>query len=90
MRMAWFCEKVIHSGFPPERHRETVRVSGRENPRHPPGSDLALAQRDGTHFLGELHDVSKLVEVSSRVSARGQNEDEGGGGGRLLEDHRQV
>lgn len=59
-------------------------------PKHPPGPDLALAQRDGTHFLGELHDVSKLVEVCSRVSTRGQDKDEGSGGGRLLEDHRQV
>ncbi len=68
-----------------------MRVREREKiPRHPLGPDLALAQRDGTHFLRELHDVSKLVEVSSRVSARGQDKDEGSGEGRLLEDHRQV
>lgn len=51
-------------------------------------SDLALAQRDYTHFLGELHDISKLVEVSSGVSTRGQDKDKGSRGGRLLEDHR--
>ena len=59
-------------------------------PKHPPGPDLALAQRDGTNFLGELHNVSKLVEVSSRVSARGHDVDEGGAGGGLLENHGQV
>lgn len=80
MRMAWFCEKVIYSGFPPESDRESPRESERI-PRHPPSPDLALAQRDGSHFLGELHSVSKLVEVSSRVSARGQDKDEGGGRG---------
>lgn len=50
-------------------------------PGNPPGPDLALAQRDGTHFLREMHGVSKLVEVSSRVSARRQDENEGSAGG---------
>lgn len=31
------------------------------------GSHLALAERDGAHFFGELHDIGKLVEVSRRV-----------------------
>jgi len=53
-------------------------------------SDLALAQRDGPHFLGELHHISELVEVSSGVGTGGQDEDEGSGGGRLREDHGQV
>lgn len=29
MRMAWFCEKVIHRGFPPESDRESPRESER-------------------------------------------------------------
>lgn len=49
-------------------------------PRLPSKTDLALAKRDGAHFLGELHDISKFVEVSSRVGARGQNKDQGSGG----------
>lgn len=60
--------------------RETEREKERF-PRHPSGSDLALTQRDGTHFLGKLHNISKLVEISSRISARGQDKDEGSGGG---------
>ena len=88
--MAWFCENVFYSAFP-QGHRECKKKRKRERiPRHPPGPDLALAQRDGTHFLGELHDIGKLVEVCSGVSARGQDKDEGSGAGRLLEDHGQV
>jgi len=83
MRTAWFCVKVFYSAvYRRERERERERAA--------PGSDLALAQRDGTHFLGELHDIRKFVEVSSGVCARGEHKDEGGGEGRLLEDHRQV
>lgn len=49
-----------------------------------------MAQRDGAQFLGELHDVGKLVEVSGGVGAGGQHKDERDGGRRLLEDRRQV
>ena len=55
-----------------------------------PGPHLALAQRDGAHLLGELHEVSKLVQVSGRISSRGEDEDEGRGGGRLLKHHGQI
>lgn len=79
--MTWFCEEVIYSGSP------EVRVCGGGRAS---GSDLALAQRNGTHVLGEVHDISKLVEVRSGVSARGQDENEGSRGGGLLEDHRQI
>lgn len=51
---------------------------------------LALAQRNGRELLGELHFFSKLVEISSRVSAWGQHEHQGGGGSGLPEDDREV
>lgn len=57
---------------------------------NPSAADLALAQRDGAQFPGELHDVGKLVEVSGGVGAGGQHKDERDGGRRLLEDRRQV
>lgn len=66
-----------------------VTGSGR-SPRNPSAADLALAQRDGAQFPGELHDVGKLVEVSGGVGAGGQHKDERDGGRRLLEDRRQV
>lgn len=59
-------------------------------PRYPTGPDLALAQRDGIQFLGELHEVSKFVEVGGGISARGEDEDEGSRGGRIREDQGQV
>lgn len=78
-------DMMNENGLPSHTERE-----GEKCLWHPPVPDLALTQRDGTQFLGELHDISKLVEVSSRVSARGQHKDEGGGGGGLFEDCRQV
>lgn len=72
--------------------RVICRVTGTEKdlPWNPSVADLALAQGDGAQFLGELHDVGKLVEVSGRVGAGGQHKDERDGGRRLLEDCRQV
>ena len=49
-------------------------------PPPPACPDLALAQGDGRELLGELHFFGKFIEVSGRVSARRQLEDEGSGG----------
>lgn len=51
------------------------KVEGVRFPCNPSVADLALAQRDGGQFPGELHDISKLVEVSSGVSAGRQDKD---------------
>lgn len=83
----WFTVAFLQSKI---ETKKSISECEREFAGIPPGPDLALAQRDGTHFLRELHDISKLVEVSSWVTARGQDEDEGSEGRRLLEDHRQV
>lgn len=79
MQMAQFNKKMFYSSFP----HESTTVKRKS-------SDLALAQRDGIHFFGELHNICKFVEVRRRISARGQDKDEGNGGGRVFEDHRQV
>lgn len=83
---------VCHfSGGDSGRVRVICRVTGLgRSPRSPSAADLALAQRDGAQFPGELHDVGKLVEVSGGVGAGGQHKDERDGGRRLLEDRRQI
>lgn len=50
-------------------------MEGVRFPWNPSVADLALAQRDGAQFPGELHDISKLVKVSSGVGAGGQHKD---------------
>lgn len=82
MAMVWF---LWGSDSQTERKLEGARF-----PCNPSVADLALAQRDGAQFPGELHDISKLVEVSSGVGAGGQNKDKRDRGRRLLEDRRQV
>jgi hypothetical protein len=52
--------------------------------------DLSLSQGDGGEFLGEPHLFGKLVQVSGRVSASRQHEDERSGGGGFFKHGRQV
>ena len=48
-------------------------------------SDLPLSKRDGRQFFVKLHLLGKLIEISGRVCARGEDEDERGGGGGVFE-----
>lgn len=70
VRFLWGSDSQTVNPRVRERKMEGVRF-----PWNPSVADLALAQRDGAQFPGELHDISKLVEVSSGVGAGGQDKD---------------
>ncbi len=53
-------------------------------------SDLSLAKGDGGHLLWKLHDLCKLIEVSSGVGTRRKHKNESGGRRRIFKHHRQV